>query len=131
MHRRPLDVMFAEKVSAFIKRTTIRQKPWPIGQQVMLYHWNGTAYRPGSKQVDICAVTVERIIPIKIEHDGNVVQFNYSPQEPDSPPLWQLEGFDSPTDLSLYFITHLKAHIQHELFLHFFTPPTPHPQGPH
>lgn len=116
MLKRPLHAQFGPKVLAGIKRTTIRSKPWPLGKPIMLYHWTGKPYR--SPQQDVAAVEAVFTCPITITHirdkSGSPwVHFgmalaDFEKLPCDSMNLWQLEGFDSHSDMVAWFLAKLK-----------------------
>ena len=105
MLKRPLHARFGSKVLAGIKRTTIRDTPWPLGKPIMLYHWTGKPYR--SPQQNVAAVEVEHTQPMAITVPANG-RPHYSPHTVAAQPLWQLEGFDSQDDMDAWFIAKLK-----------------------
>lgn len=99
MIRRPLNERFADIVEPEIKTTTIRDKPWPVGVPIMLYHWLGKPYK--SKQKDVCAVKVSGFWKIRITHHADGVMSYECGKE--GQPLWQTEGFASPADMDSWF----------------------------
>ncbi len=105
MIRRPLDVRFCDALLDGRKVTTIRDKAWPLGVPVMLYHWTGKPYR--SKQVDVAAVKVEMHGPVHIFHRGNGdMEFLYVPRifcNGRKLRLWEAEGFSSVEGLGEWF----------------------------
>lgn len=100
MIKRPLDVRFREAVLAGHKRTTIRDNAWPVGVPIMLYSWEGKAYR--SKQAEVAPVVVSEVRPIKITHreDGVMV---YAYGDPGKRLLHELEGFASSEEMDAWF----------------------------
>lgn len=100
MIRRPLNERFVTAVQTGIKVTTIRNKPWPVGKPIMLYHWLGKPY--ASKQQDFCAVVVKETRLVKITHcdDGRIL-YTRETQEPR--PLWATEGFTSGLEMDAWF----------------------------
>ena len=105
MIKRPLDPRFASKVRDGIKTTTIRDKPWPIGKPIMLYHWSGAAYR--SKHIDVIAIEVVETHPIRISRTENGISF--SPGVIRGRLLWSCEGFESPAELQAWFAKIIKV----------------------
>jgi hypothetical protein len=117
MLKRPLHAQFGPKVLAGIKRTTIRDTPWPLGKPIMLYHWSGKPY--ASPQQDVAAVKSVFTCPITIAHifkPGSTSCLHYLLAVSDlhnfsaalkTPPasihLWQLEGFDSRDAMDAWF----------------------------
>lgn len=99
MIKRPIDPRFNQAVLDGRKFTTIREKPWPVWKDVMLYNWSGAAYR--SKQVDVAAVIVESETEILICNDGHAVTFY--PDDVDGISLHETEGFESRSDLETWF----------------------------
>lgn len=99
MTKRPLNPQFNTKVLADIKVTTIRDKPWPVWKDIMLYNWSGAAYR--SKQIDVAVVLVESENEILISNeDGTLV---FTPDNVDGISLHVTEGFESFADLQRWF----------------------------
>lgn len=113
MLKRPLHAQFGPKVLAGIKRTTIRDTPWPLGKPIMLYHWTGKPYR--SPQQDVVAVEAVFTCPISIVRNGSchlhyllALSDTYSlgraiKTHVESIRLWQLEGFDSRDAMDAWF----------------------------
>lgn len=102
MLKRPLNSRFAQAVLDGRKFTTIRDKPWPVGEPIMLYYWSGSAYR--SKQVDVAAVIVTGFWTIQIAHlpDGDgTMRYAYGMQ--NSKPIHETEGFDSRAEMDEWF----------------------------
>ena len=99
MIKRTLDPRFTQAVLDGRKFTTIREKPWPVWKDIMLYNWSGAAYR--SKQRDVAAVIVESETEILISNDGYTVTFY--PDNVDGIPLHKTEGFESLSDLQAWF----------------------------
>jgi len=100
MLKRPLDPRFADAVLAGRKFTTIREKPWPVGSPIMLYHWAGAAYR--SKHVDVAPIIVQGFWSIYISHlaDGSM-RYVYGMEH--AKPLHETEGFDSRAAMAAWF----------------------------
>jgi hypothetical protein len=100
MIKRPLDPRFREDVLAGRKRTTIRDKAWPLGVPIMLYSWSGNPYR--SKQYEVAPVVVGEVRSIKITHreDGGML---YAYGEPAKKPLYETEGFASREEMDAWF----------------------------
>jgi len=73
MIKRPLNSRFSDAVREGRKITTIRDNPWPVGKQIMLYNWSGAAYR--SKQNDVAAVTVLATSPVTISRVGDAMTY--------------------------------------------------------
>jgi len=119
MIKRSLNERFGAKVLAGVKRTTMRLRPWKLGE-VMLYHWAGKPYR--SKHVDVCVVRVKWYVPVTMTIEGGDVMFSYPALEESGMnvelgvPLWQVEGFDSAADLAQWFTSKYRPGV-HELFL--------------
>lgn len=99
MIKHPLNPQFNAAVLSGRKFTTIRDKPWPVWADVMLYNWTGAPYR--SKQRDVAAVIVESETEIIISNDGHTVTFY--PENVDGISLHETEGFDSLSDLQSWF----------------------------
>lgn len=104
MIKRPLNPKFSPKVLGRIKITTIRDKAWPVGVPIMLYNWEGPAYR--SKQIDVAAIRVHDTHEIQFTRDGEFL--SYSIAKIDGRELWETEGFDSKKELHEWFIPHVK-----------------------
>ncbi len=104
MIRRPLNSQFNTAILADRKRTTIRNKPWPVGKTIQLYNWSGAAYR--SKQIEVTVITVLWTAPITIERIDDRVLFYIN--HLFSKPLWILEGFDSQKSMHDWFLAKLK-----------------------
>lgn len=101
MIRRPLDQRFSEAVLTGRKTTTIRQKPWPAGVPIMLYHWTGEAYR--SPQHDVAVVIVTGTAPITIgQHPDGLMTYT-GPAGLSSATLWRSEGFASLAEMDAWF----------------------------
>lgn len=100
MIKRPLDKRFGAAVLAEEKFTTIREKAWPVGMPIMLYHWSGLPYR--SKQTNVSAVKVLGFWPIEIHHDSDG-QMKYMCGMENGKALWQSEGFGSQTEMDDWF----------------------------
>ena len=100
MIKRPLNSRFSDAVREGRKITTIRDNPWPVGKQVMLYNWSGAAYR--SKQNDVAAVTVLATSPVTISRVGDAMTYTIKYEWPIGP-LWKTEGFDSQEDMDSWF----------------------------
>lgn len=102
MIRRPLDRGFRSKVDAEIKITTIREKPWPVGVPIMLYHWMGRPYF--SKQEDFRQVVVVETSPMVIMRTKRHGFLSYvSKRRLVDLPLWVTEGFDSEEAMHGWF----------------------------
>lgn len=100
MIKRPLDSRFASAVLEGRKLTTIRNKAWPVGVPIMLYHWAGAPYR--SKHRNVAPVVVEKVQEIRITHreDGGMLYAYGTPQEPR---LHETEGFESREAMDAWF----------------------------
>lgn len=100
MLKRPLNSRFTPAVLDGRKFTTIRQKPWPVGDPIMLYNWSGAAYR--SKQADVAPVIVKGFWPITIAQteDG---EMRYAYGMENEKPLWETEGFESREAMDEWF----------------------------
>ncbi len=105
MIKRPLNSRFSDAVREGRKITTIRDNPWPVGKQIMLYNWSGAAYR--SKQVDVAAVTVLALSPVTISRIGEDVTYAIKYEWPIGP-LWKTEGFESQDDMDSWFRSKIK-----------------------
>lgn len=112
MLKRPLHAQFGPKVLAGLKRTTIRDTPWPLGKPIMLYHWTGKPYR--SPQQDVDAVQTVFTCPLRITRQPTSLYYLFSPTDLGSLyrhlnlrtpelQLWQLEGFDSRDAMDAWF----------------------------
>ena len=99
MIKRSVNVRFRQAVLDGIKKSTIRDNPWPEGKPIMLYHWSGKPYR--SKHVDICAVVVHAVVPITIQRaEDDAMLYSYLHL---SYQLWSVEGFASREDMDAWF----------------------------
>lgn len=100
MIKRPLHRQFGELVLAGRKTTTIRDRAWPVGVPIMLYHWSGPAYR--SKQTDVAPVVVKGYWTIRIQHrlDGTM---EYECGKESGPALFETEGFASQAKMDEWF----------------------------
>lgn len=100
MIKRPLNVRFRNPVLTGVKTSTIRNKPWPVGVQIMLYNWSGAAYR--SPQLDVAAVIVREVRAIRITHryDGGML---YAYGQPNERRLHETEGFATREELDAWF----------------------------
>jgi hypothetical protein len=106
MIKRPLQPRFNQAVLDGRKITTIRDKPWPMWEPIMLYNWSATAYR--SPQINVAPVIVTAAISMDIslaEFSDNVI---FSDILGLDRPLWQCEGFDGPLDMNDWFLPTLK-----------------------
>lgn len=112
MLKRPIHAQFGPKVLAGIKRTTIRDTPWPLGKPIMLYHWTGKPYR--SQQQDVAAVEAVFTCHLRITHTRMGLHYLFSPNNlrglcaflrlpVEEVHLWQLEGFDSRDAMDAWF----------------------------
>jgi len=98
--KRPLNERFRNAVLQGEKTTTIRDKPWPVGVPIMLYSWEGLAYR--SKQIDLCPVKVVGFWRIRITHHTDGAMGVECGRETNKP-LWQTEGFADPEEMDAWF----------------------------
>jgi len=98
MIKRSINPMFNDAVLERIKVTTIRENPWPVGKDIMLYNWKGKAYR--SKQTNIAAVRVIYTVEISITNLGVM---HYSPHLIASTPIHQVEGFENQAQMDQWF----------------------------
>lgn len=100
MIKRPLNAQFSDKVRDGIKFTTIRDKPWPVGEPIMLYNWSDAPYR--SKHKDVAPIKVMGFWTIRITHneDGGM---EYEHGMENELRLWETEGFDSPFQMDDWF----------------------------
>lgn len=112
MLKRPLHAQFGPKVLAGLKRTTIRDTPWPLGKPIMLYHWTGKPYR--SPQQDVAAVEAFFTCSVRITHTRIGLHYLFSTNNlrglcaylrlpVEEVHLWQLEGFDSRDAMDAWF----------------------------
>lgn len=99
MHKRPLNPRFTQAVLDGRKTTTIRDHPWPVWKEVMLYNWAGAAYR--SKQIDVAPVLVESETLIIISNVDGIMC--YLPDNIDGTPLHVTEGFAELRDMDEWF----------------------------
>ena len=106
MIKRPLNSRFSDAVREGRKITTLRDNPWPVGKQIMLYNWSGAAYR--SKQSDVAAVTVLASSPVTISRIGEDVTYVIKYEWPIGP-LWKTEGFESQDDMDSWFRPKIKS----------------------
>lgn len=104
MIKRPLNSQFAEAVLEGRKVTTIREKAWPVGVPIILYHWTGAPYR--SKHADVAVVEVVETLPIEIGRPmfGGI---DFRPSKIEGRPLWSCEGFRDQDDMDSWFFRHL------------------------
>ena len=101
MIKRPLNSRFTQAVLGGWKTTTIRDKAWPVDTPIMLYIWDGVAYR--SKQIDVAAVIVDSVRPIEIKHEaGKMLTYAYGPYI-NGQWLWEHEGFRCRSEMDDYF----------------------------
>ena len=143
MIKRPLNIGFKSKVLDLTKDHTMRaatttkggvithKKPWPIGKDIMLYHWEGKAYH--SKQCDIAVIQVisANSVIIKRRKDGGIAYLSgYIKTMPR--PLWQHEGFDSQEQMDDWFRKAIPAkqnsierHLMHFKLIRPASAPTP------
>jgi hypothetical protein len=100
MIKRPLATRFREPVLRGEKTTTIRDKPWPVGVPIMLYHWSGAAYR--SRHCDVATVVVKGFWTIRITHtpDGAM---GYECGRESGPPIYVSEGFADQSEMDDWF----------------------------
>jgi len=92
MLKRPLNPRFREAVLAGVKTTTIRENPWPCDVPIMLYSWEGLAYR--SPQINLAPIIVETVGPIEIHHRAEDGEMFYALNNPHAHRLlWETEGF--------------------------------------
>lgn len=101
MIKRPLNRRFRQKVVDLVKVTTIRDKEWPVGVPIMLYHWTGAAYR--SKQENFLPVVVVESEWIHITR--TVLGMGYWKFGTDEflEGLWKTEGFESQAEMDDWF----------------------------
>lgn len=100
MIKRPVNERFKRAVLSGRKYTTIRQKVWPVGAPIMLYHWSGKAYR--SEHVDICPVKVLGWWPIEISHlPGGEMSYDVGMEHNGR--LFSVEGFESQDEMDEWF----------------------------
>ncbi len=100
MIKRPISPQFVTAVLEGRKITTIRDKAWPVGVEIMLYRWEGKPYR--SKQIDVAVVKVTGFWTIQIHHEANdALYFFYGAELPRR--LYECEGFDSDSELCDWF----------------------------
>lgn len=105
MIKRPLNAKFSNAAREDWKITTIRDKAWPVGKPVMLYNWEGAAYR--SSQLDVCSVEVIQTWPITISRDALGMMY-YETTAKLPRPLWSCEGFESQEDMDAWFSAKMK-----------------------
>lgn len=107
MTRRPLNIRFADAVPSCIKTTTLRDKPWPVGVPIQLYHWLGAPYR--SKQLNCAVIVVESTERIQITR--TVLGLGYWKDGTDEflTGLWRTEGFRSQADMNDWFFPLVKC----------------------
>jgi len=101
MIRRPLHIRFADEVPSERKTTTLRDKAWPVGVPIMLYHWLGRPYH--SKQLDCAAIVVVETQVIQITR--TVLGMGYWKNGTDEfiEGLWRTEGFRCQADMNDWF----------------------------
>lgn len=101
MIKRPIDRRFRGKIADLVKVTTIRDKPWPVGRSIMLYHWTGRAYR--SKQEEFLPVVV--LATERIQITRTVLGMGYWKDGSDDflAGLWITEGFESQEEMDAWF----------------------------
>ncbi len=100
MIRRPVDPRFADAVLNETKFTTIRDKPWPIGVPIMLFHWSGKPYR--SKQIDLTPVVAVGFWPITITQ-GEDRSMSYAHGMENEKSIHETEGFGSKEEMDQWF----------------------------
>lgn len=106
MIKRPLNERFGPKVLDLIKFTTIRDKPWPIGVPIMLYHWSGKPY--ASPHQNLAPVEVVDTTPIHIGRTAMGSMFYMPNRRIVTGPLWACEGFDSEEEMHAWFSLKIK-----------------------
>lgn len=114
MIKRPVNIVFREKILAREKISTIRAKQWPLCTPIMLFSWEDKPYR--SKHKDLAVITVQAIIPIAIWRSAsNALIYSYSKRQGScfemsifGKPLFQAEGFDSAEQMDEWFTKLLK-----------------------
>lgn len=118
MIKRSLNERFGAKVLAGVKRTTMRLRPWKLGE-VMLYHWAGKPYR--SKHVDLCVVRVKWFVPLTMTIGADGVEWYFPVAafpalDAVGGELWQMDGFESEADMVQWFTEKYRPGV-YELFL--------------
>lgn len=106
MIKRPLNSQFQEAVLSGRKFTTIRSKPWPCWQPIMLYHWAGKPYK--SKHINVAPIEVEEVLEITVTHDrdGSIV---FDRCYIDGKPIHETEGFDDVGQMQEWFSKVIKV----------------------
>jgi hypothetical protein len=103
MMRRPLHSRFSAAVRAGRKTTTMREKAWPVGVPILLYNWSEKPYR--STQLEVAVVVVEWVDEVDIWRDPDG-KMSYGWQRRSTSGgrcLWEREGFESQTDMDMWF----------------------------
>lgn len=100
MIKRPLNPQFTDAVLTGRKFTTIRDKPWPVGVPIMLYHWSAAPYR--SPQINVAPIIVQDFWTIRITRSEAGVMYYIHGME-NATPLHATEGFESPDALDDWF----------------------------
>ena len=101
MIKRVVSERFKAVILDGTKTTTIRDRDWPIGRPIMLFHWAAKPYR--SKHVDIHEVHVKIRWPIEIEHRSDGQMAFHVGMDQSKAPLWKTEGFSSITEMDDWF----------------------------
>jgi hypothetical protein len=100
MIKRPLHYRFSDAVLEERKITTIREKPWPGGTPIILYNWEGKAYR--SKHSDVAVIEMVELSLVRIQHHPEgLVDYSHAIRLPRE--LWSCEGFESEDEMDAWF----------------------------
>lgn len=100
MIRRPINERFAPKVLDGTKTTTIRDKPWPVGQAIMLFRWSGRPYR--SPQVEVAVIVVDSVIEFPF-HKRPGCDVGFCVKQIDGRYIYETEGFDTHAEFLAWF----------------------------
>ena len=121
MIKRPLDKRFGAKVLAGVKRSTIRDKVWPMGVPIMLYSWPGRAYEKGVKHIDVAVVMVQHVEKVILFKVGDEVKYSTANgQELTKSLLAEVEGFGSVEEMDAWFRPLVPAEGCEEKWMHTF-----------
>jgi hypothetical protein len=119
MIKRPLHHRFSEAVLEGRKITTMREKPWPVGKPIILYHWTGAPYRSKHADVAVIEVVVKDMVLIRQNLDGEI-DYRVGGVFEMPGPLWYCEGFGSQEDMNEWFRPIMKkAPLMTRHLMHF------------
>lgn len=102
MIKRPVHHRFRDAVLEGRKITTMREKPWPVGVPIILYHWTGAPYR--SKHADVAVIEVLQTDWVEITRNLNGgLRYGRLGNFELPWPLWVCEGFGARADMDEWF----------------------------